>query len=292
MDKARELFDTMPERDVVSWTAMIAGYTQNGSAGKALETFKKMQLAGVKPDSAAFASIFTACAKLGVLEVGYAQNGLCRDALNVFELMKHSGTYPDIVSFACVPCACSHAGLVDEGCTYFNHMSNPYCIMPTIGHYVCIVDLLARAGYLEDTLNFIIKMPVKPVVVVWMCFLGACRSHMNIGLGVFTATSLFDLDPNNAATYVLLSNIYAELGMGDEVQNVRRLMKDRGIKKIPGRSWIDGHKVVHAFSVGDLSHPQTQDIYEKMEKMAWETKPTDYFPDSRQLLDAMEEKEK
>ncbi|XP_057837804.1 pentatricopeptide repeat-containing protein At3g09040, mitochondrial-like [Cryptomeria japonica] len=310
-DKAHELFDSMPQRDVISWNTMIAGYAQNGFVEKALETLKQMQFVGLNPDSTTFASILPACAKMGAIKQGlnihqsimvggflsdiivgnalidmyakcgsidkahklfdkmpqrdvvtwnavisgYAQNGFCKDALKIFELMKHSGTYPNIVSFACVLCACSHAGLVDEGCAYFNHMSNPYCITPTVDHYVCMVDLLGRAGYLEETLRFIIKMPVKSVVIVWMCFLGACRSHMNIGLGMFTATLLFDLDPKNAATYVLLSNIYAEMGRWGEVQMVRRLMKDRGIKKIPGCSWIESHKVVHAFCVGERSHP-------------------------------------
>ncbi|XP_057850517.2 pentatricopeptide repeat-containing protein At3g24000, mitochondrial-like [Cryptomeria japonica] len=348
IDKARELFNSMPQRNVVSWTAMIAGYAQNGFVEKALKTFQQMQLAGVKPDSTTFVSILPACAKMGALEqgmdihqsimeggflsdiivgnalvdmyakcgsidkarelfdrmpqrdvilwnsmiAGHAQNGFCKDALNIFELMKHSGIYPDIVSFACVLCACSHAGLVDEGCTYFNHMSNLYCITPTVDHYVCMVDLLARAGYLEDTLNFIIKMPAKPVAVVWMCFLGACRSHMNIGLGVYTAMLLFDLDPKNAATYVLLSNIYAEVGRWGEAQMVRRLMKDRGINKIPGCSWIEANKMVHAFCVGDRSHPQTKEIYAKLEKLSWEMKAAGYFPDSSHLPNDVEEEEK
>lgn len=323
MDKAGKLFDKMPQRDVFSWTAMIAGYTQNGFFEKALETFKQMRLAGVKPNSATFASVLPACAKMGALEqgihihqsimeggllsdiilgnalvdmyakcgsidkacelfhqmprknvaswnamiAGYAQNGFCEDALKIFQLIKKSGTYPDIVSFVCVLHACSHAGLVDEGCTYFNHMSSHYCITPRIDHCVCMVDLLARAGYLENTLNFIIKMPVKPVADVWLCFLGGCRSHMNIGLGVFTATILFDLDPENTATYVLLSNVYAEMGRWDDVYMVRRLMKDRGIKKIPGCSWVEGRKMIHSFCIGERSHPRMQEIYVKLEKL-------------------------
>ncbi|XP_057845150.2 pentatricopeptide repeat-containing protein At3g12770-like [Cryptomeria japonica] len=348
IDKALELFERMPQRNVVSWNAMIAGYTQNGFVEKALETFKQMPLSGVKPNSTSFASILPACAKMGALSqgmgihhsimeggflsdvtvgnalvdmyakcgsidkarvlfdrvpqrnvvswnamiTGYAQNGFCKDALNIFELMKHSGTYPDIVSFACILWACSHAGLVDEGCTYFNHMSNSYCITPTADHYICMVDLLARAGYLEDTLNFIIKMPLKPVVLVWMCFLGACRSHMNIGLGVFTAMLLFDLDPKNSATYVILSNIYAEVGRWGEFQMVRSLMKDRGIKKTPGCSWIESYKMVHAFCAGDRSHPQTGEIYATLEKLACEMKAAGYIPDSRQLLSDVEDEEK
>ncbi|XP_057862808.2 pentatricopeptide repeat-containing protein At3g12770-like [Cryptomeria japonica] len=346
--KAHELFCKMSQRNVISWNAMIAGYAQNGLVEKALETFKQMPSEDVKPDSTTFVSILPACAKMGALEqgidihqsiiesgflsdvvvasalvdmyakcgsihkarelfdkipqrnviswnamiAGYAHNGFCLEALDLFELMKHSPTYPDIISFACVLFACSHGGLVDRGCTYFNVMSNHYYITPTVDHYVCIVDLLARAGYLEDTLKFIFKMPVKPVVVVWTCFLGACRSHMNIGLGVFTATLLFDLDPKNAATYVLLSNMYAEVGRWGEVQMIRRLMKDRGIGKMPGCSWIECHKMVHAFCVGDRSHPQTQEIYAKLEELSWEMKLAGYFPDSRLSLNDVEVEEK
>ncbi|XP_057814057.1 pentatricopeptide repeat-containing protein At3g09040, mitochondrial-like [Cryptomeria japonica] len=271
---AYELFEKLPQRNVISWNAMISGYAQNGFAEKALETFKQMQFEGVNPDSTTLASILPACAKMGALKqgkiihqiiieigflsdvvivsalidmyakcgsidmaremfekmpqrnviswnvmiAGYAQNGFCKDALKLFELMKHSGTYPDHVSFTCVLLACSHVGLVEEGCKYFNAMGDSYCITPTINHYMCVVDLLGRAGYLEETLNFIIKMPVKPMVVVWTCLLGACRAHKNIGLGVFAATLLFELDPKNAGIYVLLSNIYADAKRRHEVQ--------------------------------------------------------------------------
>ncbi|XP_057830909.2 pentatricopeptide repeat-containing protein At1g11290, chloroplastic [Cryptomeria japonica] len=427
--KAHQLFDKMTERDVVSWNAMIAGYAQNRFYEKALETYKKMQLAGVKSVSSTFASILPACAKIGDLQQGidihksiiesgfssdvvvanalvdmyakcgryaqnglvekalktfnqmqlagikpmsttfasiipvcgkigaleqgmyihqsiiksgflsdivvasalvdmyakgknihkardlfnkmpqknvvswtamvaayaqngYAQNGFCKDALRVFELMKHSGTNPDHVSFASVLLACSYVGLVDEGCKYFSDMNNSYCIIPIIDHFVCMIDLLGRAGYLEETLNFIIKMPIQPVVVVWTCLLGACRPHKNIRLGVFTATILFELDPNNAATYVLLSNIYADMGRWAEVQRVRRLMNDRGIQKTPGCSWIEGHKKVHAFFVGDRSHPQAHDIYAKLEELSWEMKAAGYLPDSTHALNDVEVEEK
>ncbi|XP_057873711.1 pentatricopeptide repeat-containing protein At3g24000, mitochondrial [Cryptomeria japonica] len=346
--KARELFDKMLERDVVSWTAMIAGYAQNGFNEKALETFKQMQLAGVKPNPTTFASILPACAKMGALEqgmdihqsiiesgfysnvvvasavvdmyakcgsihkarelfdeipqrnviswnaliAGYAQNGFCSDALKIFELIKHSGTNPNDVTFACVLLACTYAGLVEEGCKYFNGMSEFHCIMPTIDHYVCMADLLGRAGYLEETFNFIIKMPVKPEVVVWTCLLDACRPHNNIRLGAFAAKLLFEMYPDNAATYVLLSNMYVEVGRWGDAQIVRSLMKDRGIKKIPGCSWIEDHKMIHVFCAGDRSHPQTQEIYEKLESLSWEMKVAGYFPDSTHVLNDVEEEEK
>ncbi|KAH9317982.1 hypothetical protein KI387_019751, partial [Taxus chinensis] len=239
--KARRLFDKMHDRNVVSWTTMIAGY---------------------------------------------ALHGYGWDALKLFELMKHSGTNPNHVSFVCVLYACSHAGLVEEGCKYFCH------ITPKMDHYACMVDLLGRAGHLEEALNFIIKMPIIPDEVVWMCLFAACRSRKNIWLGEFVATLVFELDPKCASPYILLSNIYADVGRWDGVQKVRKMMKDKGIKKVPGFSWIEVHKMVHTFCVGDRSHPQTQGIYAMLENLSWEVKAAGYIPNTRLALNNVEELEK
>ncbi|XP_059067641.1 pentatricopeptide repeat-containing protein At5g13270, chloroplastic [Cryptomeria japonica] len=225
-DEASKLFREMSGRNVVSWTAMITGYVQNGLVGKALEMFKQMQLSGKKPNATTLASILPACAQTGALGQGMEINqkiiesGFLSDAVIANALM-------DI-----------HAGLVDNGCNYFKSVSDFYCITPTMEHYVCVVDLLARAGHLDEALNFTIKMPVKPNVTVWKCLLSTCRSHRNIRLGKLVATLLIELDPTNAAPYVLLSNLYATAGMWTEVQKLRQLMKYRRIKKIPGCSWI------------------------------------------------------
>ncbi|XP_057863564.2 pentatricopeptide repeat-containing protein At4g21065 [Cryptomeria japonica] len=241
IQKARQLFEKMYDRNVISWTTMIAGY---------------------------------------------ALHGYGKDSLELFELMKHSGIDPNHVSFVCVLYACNHAGLVDEGCKYFNH------IIPNLDHYACMVDLLGRAGYLEEALNFIIKMPVKPDDVVWMGLFAACKSSKNLWLAEFVAEFVFELDPKSASPYVLLSNIYADLGRWDGVQKVRKTMKDRGIKKIPGYSWIEVCKMVHTFCVGDRSHPQTQEIYAVLETLSWEMKEAGYIPDTRPLLNDVDEVEK
>ncbi|XP_057866832.2 pentatricopeptide repeat-containing protein At3g26782, mitochondrial-like [Cryptomeria japonica] len=348
MQKACQLFNKMPQQDVISLTAIAAGYVQNGLVEKAVDIFKQMQLAGVKPDSSMFASILPAFAKLGALErgmeihqkiiesmflsdivvvnalidmyakcgsiqkardlfdnidhpdvaswnamiSGYAMHGYSEDASKLFELMRRSGVELDHVSFVGILFACSHAGLVDEGCTYFNHMRYTYCILPSMDHYVCMVDLLGRADYLEEALNFTIKMPIKPDPVVWVCLLGACRSHKNLGLGEFVAILLLELDLKNAAPYVLLSNIYAEVGRWADVQKVRKLMKNTGNKKTPGCSWIEVHKTINVFSVGDKSHPQIQEIYAKLEKLSWEMKAAGYVMDTRPVLNDVEDEEK
>ncbi|XP_057869035.2 pentatricopeptide repeat-containing protein At4g21065 isoform X1 [Cryptomeria japonica] len=258
--------------------ALIYMYAKCGNIFKARELFDNMSQSDVVSWNA-------------MIE-GYAMNGYIKDALKLFELMKHSGTKPDRVSFLCVLFACSHAGIVHHGCEYFNCMSDSYSTMPTVDHYVCMVDLLARAGYLDETLNFIIKMPIKTDVVVWMCLLGACRSQKNTSLGEFVATRLFELDPQNVAPYVLLSNIYAETGRWGDAQKLRKIMKDKGMKKVPGCSWIEVHRLVHAFCVGDRSHPQSEEIYAELEKLSWEMKAGGYLSDTKPVLSDVEEEEK
>ncbi|XP_057842694.2 pentatricopeptide repeat-containing protein At2g13600-like isoform X2 [Cryptomeria japonica] len=181
-------------------------YGKCGSIQKVRELFDKMQHPGA--------------VSWNVMIAGYAMHGYNKHGLNLFEQMNYFGTKPDPVSFICVLFACSHAGLVDDGCKYFNGMSTFYSIIPRMDHYVCMVDLLGRAGYLVEAFYFVIKMPLKLDMVVWMCLLGACRSHKNIGLGEFVARLLFELDTKNAAPYVLLSNISAEADRWDDVHKV------------------------------------------------------------------------
>ncbi|XP_057864660.2 pentatricopeptide repeat-containing protein At1g08070, chloroplastic-like [Cryptomeria japonica] len=244
IDKARKLFDRIPQRNAFLWTAMIAGDAHNGFAEKASETFKQMQLDGIKPDTTTFASILPACAKMGALVWDmYAKCGDIDKARELFDRMPQR----DIVSW--------------------NSLISGY----------------AQNGFVENALEIFKQMQLAAVKPDSTTF---------ASLGVFTALLILDLDPNNATTYVLLSNIYAEVGRRGEVETVRRLMKDRGVTKIPGCSWIEGHKMVHAFCVGDRSHPQTPEIYAELEKLALEMKAAGYFPDSRHLSNDVEEEEK
>eukprot|EP01018_Ginkgo_biloba_P006326 Gb_17177 [translate_table: standard] len=247
IEKARNLFDQMHQRNDGSWAAMIAGYALHG------------------------------CGK---------------EALKLFEQMQHSGVKPNHVTFICVLSACSHAGLVDEGVHYFDCMSQYYHITPAMEHYGCMVDLLGRSGRLDEAEDFINKMPIKPDGTVWRCLLSACRIHNNVELGERVAETLFELDPQNAAPYVLLSNIYAAAGRWDDAENVRRMMKDRRVKKMPGSSWIEVNKQVHSFFSGDKSHPQTQKIYAKLDRLSTQLKAAGYVPDTRFVLSDVEDNQK
>eukprot|EP01018_Ginkgo_biloba_P003261 Gb_27381 [translate_table: standard] len=266
------------QSDVFVGSALVDMYAKCGSIEKARDIFDKMHQQ----------NRISWTAMIG----GYAMHGYGKEALQLFEQLQYSGINPDHVTLVCVLSACCHAGLVSEGWQYFDNMNKNYHITPAIEHYVCMVDLLGRAGRLDEAQDFIGKMPIKPDATVWKCLLGACRIHNNVELAECVAERLFELDPKNAAPYVLLSNIYAAAGRWDDIENVRRMMRDRRVKKTPGCSWIEVNKQMHAFLVGDKSHPQTEKIYAKLERLSRQMKAVGYLPDTRFVLRDVEEQQK
>ncbi|XP_057832678.2 pentatricopeptide repeat-containing protein At4g02750 isoform X2 [Cryptomeria japonica] len=306
IEEALQLFQSMPDCNVISWNAMISGYAQNGHGEEALELFRQMQLAEVKPDSDTFVVVLPACctfasleegkevhgvlikngfeidvlvgntlvgmyAKCGSIEdahkmfdkmlqrdavswsaiiVGCAMHGCAKEALELFENMQLSGINPNHVTFIGVLSACCHSGLVDHGWQCFNSMSQIYHITPTMEHYGCMIDLLGRAGRLDEAQILINKMAIKPDADMWGSLLSACKIHTNIELAEWAAKELFELDPQNPATFVILFNIYAEVGRWVDMERVQKMMKDKKVKKKPGCSWIVVDKKTHAFLVG------------------------------------------
>eukprot|EP01018_Ginkgo_biloba_P012622 Gb_01176 [translate_table: standard] len=150
-----------------------------------------------------------------------------------------------------------------------------------------MVDLLGRAGHLDEAENFIKKMPLEPDTGVWGALLGACRIYCNMELAERVSKHLLELEPNNAGNYVLLSNICAADGRWEDVKKVRAMLKDRGLKKSPGWSWIEIKNRVHAFLAGDRSHPQSEKIYAVLENLAGKMEEAGYVPNPEEL----EEKE-
>lgn len=169
----------------------------------------------------------------------YAHHGKGLEALQLFDLMKKSGILPDAVTFVGVLSACSHTGLVEEGYFHLNSMIRDYGIEPGHKHYACMVDLLGRAGRLEEAERFIVSMPIKPDILVWETLLAACKVHGNHELGKVAAEKIMELQPSDAGAYISLSNICAEAGEWEHVLKIRGSMKETGVtKKEPGWSFI------------------------------------------------------
>ncbi|GJN16967.1 hypothetical protein PR202_gb03999 [Eleusine coracana subsp. coracana] len=335
---ARQVFDEMPTRDVVTWTSLVTGLARAGAHATAAGVYRDMVSALVHPDHFAVAAALSACAgstaldlgrsvhasavrrgldaflsvgnslvsmyaKTGSLRdaravfdaaaparrctvtwtaliVGYAQNGRGRRALRAYDEMLRAGLRPDYVTFIGVLFACSHAGLVDAGRAHFRSMSADYGVEPGPDHYACMVDLLGRAGRLEEAMDLLSSSATELDATVWKAVLAACRVHRNAELAERAAEVVWRLDPADAVPYVMLSNLYSRARRWADVARVRSLMKARGVAKEPGRSWVGVNGVTHVFHVEDRGHPRAAEIYEKVEEMTGRIREHGYVPDT------------
>ncbi|KAJ4706548.1 Pentatricopeptide repeat-containing protein [Melia azedarach] len=245
-------------------SALVDMYAKCGSIIKAETIFERIS----NPDTVSWTAMIS----------GYAQHGLSENALQLFRRMEQLGVKPNSVTLLCVLFACSHGGLVDDGLYYFQLMEEKYCLVPAMEHYACIVDLFGRVGRLDDAMEFIRKMPIEPNEMVWQTLLAACRIHGNAELGEIAAQKVLSVRPDSA-TYVLLSNMYIETGSYEYGLTLREVMKEQGVKKEAGYSWISIKGRVHKFYASDQQHPQKDEIYSKLEELGGKIKSMGYVPD-------------
>ncbi|KAK8606927.1 hypothetical protein V6N13_052679 [Hibiscus sabdariffa] len=221
---------------------------------------------------------------LNSMIAGYAQHGIGTESLNLFEHMLEKTISPTSITFISVLSACAHTGKVEEGQKYFNIMKEKFGIEPEVEHYSCMIDLLGRAGKLHEAEKLIKSMPVNPGSIGWAALLGASKIHGNMELASKAAHKLLQLEPSNAVPYVMLANMYASSGKWEEAAMVRKLMRDRGVRKKPGCSWIEVNKRIHVFVAEDISHPMIKEIYKYLEEMGRKIKLAGYVSDLRWSL--------
>ena len=220
----------------------------------------------------------------------YADHGCGKEAIRLFNEMRKSGFKPDDVTYVGLISACSHAGLVEEGLKYFDELVEDGSVLVREDHYACLVDLCGRAGRLKEAVDFIERLETKPSARVWGALLAGCNVHANAKIGKLAAKKLLEVEPENAGTYMLLSNIYASTGKWKEASRVRLKIKDKGLKKQPGCSWIEVRNRVHAFVVGDKSHSQSKLIYSLIRDLHSKMKKVGYEPNNVFLSDEYEDR--
>ncbi|GMN46268.1 hypothetical protein TIFTF001_015450 [Ficus carica] len=258
--------------------ALLVMYSKCGSIEEAYNVFKEIEEKDI--------------VSWNTMIAGYARHGFGKEALTVFESMKAMGIIPDDVTMVGVLSACSHTGLVERGRRYFYSMNQDYGITPNSKHYTCMIDLLGRAGRLNEAQDLMRNMPFEPDAATWGAILGASRIHGNTELGEKAAKIIFELEPENAGMYVLLSNLYAASGRWSDVRKMRLKMRDTGVKKVPGYSWVEVQNKVHTFSVGDSVHPEKDRIYAFLEELDLKMKREGYVSSTKLVLHDVEEEEK
>ncbi|KFK33747.1 hypothetical protein AALP_AA5G054800 [Arabis alpina] len=240
------------ESDVYVGTTLVDMYAKCGWIEMAMEVFEKLTRRNV----------FSWAALIG----GYAAYGYAREAITCLERMEREDDIkPDSVVLLAVLAACAHGGLLQEGRSMLDTMEARYGITPKHEHYSCIVDLMCRAGRLDDAVGVIEKMPMKPLASVWGALLNGCRTHKNVELGELAVKNLLELEKGNSdeeeAALVQLSNIYLVVERNAEASKIRQMIGQRGIRKAPGCSVLEVDGNVTKFVSGDVSHPNLQKIH-------------------------------
>ncbi|EPS64446.1 hypothetical protein M569_10333, partial [Genlisea aurea] len=318
---AEKGFNHLRQPDLVLWNSMIGGYVQNGDNESAIHLYCRMQIEGIAPNELTVASVLKACSGLSALEQGkqmhshvvkngfalevpvgsalstmYAkcgspedgnavfrrmpardvvswnamisalsQNGRGGEALDLFDEMLSEGTKPDHVTFVNILSACSHMGSVDRGKEYFDRMSSEFGLVPGVEHRACMVDILGRAGKLQEARDFIESAAENAEKddrghCLWRILLSACRNHRSYELGAYAGEKLMETGSRDSSAYVMLSSVYSAMGRAEDVERVMRRMSEMGVGKEPGCSWIEVKNQVHVFVVGDLLHPAIDTI--------------------------------
>ncbi|KAI5650128.1 hypothetical protein M9H77_36133 [Catharanthus roseus] len=339
---ALSVFSLMIEKDIFSWNSIICVHEQCGEHEKTLRLFRRMLCANAQPDLVTIASVLPACARLAqlmlgrkihghmivnglgkdgldgefddipisnavmdmyakcgslrearlvfdkmtcrdvaswnIMIMGYGMHGFGNEALDMFYSMSKVELMPDEVTFVGVLSACSHAGFVRQGHELFMQMLPKYKILPTIEHYTCVIDMLGRAGRLDEAYGLLSTMPQEANPVVWRAFLAGSRVHGNSDFAEIAAQKVFELEPEHCGSYVMLSNVYGAFGRYEEVVGVRHTMREQDVKKTPGCSWIELSNGVHVFVTLDRNHPEELQIYAVLKSLAPCLHEHDYKP--------------
>lgn len=206
-------------------SALIDLYCKYGSIRQAMAIFDEMPA----KDLICWSSMIN----------GYGINGYGSEALETFSNMLNSGILPNDVVFVSVLSACSHCGLDDEGWDWFYAMEEKFCITPKLAHYACMVDMLSRRGYVKEALEFVNKLPIEPDIRIWGALLAGCRKNSDsTEVAEVAVHRLISLDPENTSYHVFLSNLYAEQNRWEDVDRLRNLVEEKGLKKDAGCSVV------------------------------------------------------
>ncbi|XP_009777765.1 pentatricopeptide repeat-containing protein At5g42450, mitochondrial-like [Nicotiana tabacum] len=238
LEDSFRVFNRLPERNVVTWNALICAHAQNGRGKVAIELFQKMKDMGIKPNSVTL---------LGLL------------------------------------LACSHVGLVDEAYSYFEQARIQDASLLKSEHYACMVDILSRSGRFQQAEKFIHELPFDPGIGFWKALLGGCQIHSNTKLGEYAAQKVLALEPRDVSSYVMLSNAHSAAGRWQSVSVVRNEMKVKGLKTVPGCSWVEIKCKIHVFVTGDNRYTRKPEIYELLDYFlmhAMKSQETDFFHES------------
>lgn len=262
------------DQNVYVGTALVDAYSKSGAINYAENVFTSTP----EKNSVTYTTMIS----------GYGQHGMVDKALILFHSMKRSGYKPDAVTFVAILSACGYTGMADEGLKIFESMEKVHKIKPSVEHYCCVTDMLGREGRVVEAYEFVKGLGEDGnVLEIWGSLLGACRNHGYFELGKVIAKKLLSMESQKgrAGYHVLLSNMYAEEGEWENVDKVRIQMKEKGLQKETGCSWVEASGFVNCFVSKDEKHSQSAEIYNILDRLTMEMKNEGYKPCYNTKLD-------
>ncbi|XP_062021556.1 pentatricopeptide repeat-containing protein At4g32450, mitochondrial [Rosa rugosa] len=256
-EKMRLLFPL----EVSTYNRILEMYSKCGSMENALMVFNDMPKRNMT--------------SWDIMITWLARNGHGEDAIDLFTQFKKAGLKPDSQMFIGVFHACSVVGDADEGLLHFESMSKDYGIVPTMDHYVSVVDMLGSIGLLDEALEFIEKMPLEPNVDVWKTLMHFCRVHGYLELGDRCAELVDQLDP---------SCLNEQSKAGLVPVNESDLVKEKEKKQLAAKNLLEIRSRVHEYRAGDRSHPDNEKFYTLLRGLREQMKEAGYIPETRFVL--------
>ncbi|XP_024521457.1 pentatricopeptide repeat-containing protein At3g24000, mitochondrial [Selaginella moellendorffii] len=227
------------------------------------------------------------------LIVAYAHNGHALEALSSLQEMLLQGFDPDSGTSVSILYGLSHAGLLERGVEHFRSSIQDHGLEPSSGQLKCLVDLLARKGFLDAAEELILASPAcQADTIAWMTLLAACKSYGDPQRGIRCAERVFELEPQHSGSFVVLANLYASVGRWSDASRIRKMMERMSVKKEPGCSWIELSGSVHEFISGESKHPKIREICEELEKLTLRMREAGYVPDTTNVVHDVEEGDK
>ncbi|KAF7829009.1 pentatricopeptide repeat-containing protein [Senna tora] len=309
VDEAIQIFYTMLRNDVISppddatLVTVLPAFAQAADIQAGFWIHSYIVKSGMKLDAALGSGLISLYSNCGYINIAralfdqisdrnifvwnaiircYGMHGFAQEALSMFKQLVEDGMRPDGVIFMCLLSACSHAGMLEEGWDLFQTMET-YGVQKSEAHYACAVDLLGRAGHLDKAVEVIKSMPIQPDKSVYGALLGACRIHKHMELAELAAEKLFVLDPNNAGRYVILAQMYEDAGRWKDAARVRKVIREKEIRKPIGYSSVELESGYTKFGVNDETHPFTSQIFEillSLDRIMGQEEPSGYLPSS------------
>ncbi|KAH6819877.1 hypothetical protein C2S53_012838 [Perilla frutescens var. hirtella] len=213
------------ESDVAVVCALIDAYSRSGEVDFSRQIFTQLP----SPNVICFTSVISALAR----------NGMGNECLEILNAMIQNGLKPDKVTFLSVLVGCNHSGLVEEGRSVFYSMQTHHGLDPERQHYSCMVDLLGRAGLLDEAIEILRDTPWQDDFVIWTSVLRSCRVHQNKQIGNRAAEMLIDLEPENPSSWLQASYFYSDIEDFETMKQYREIAVARKVRREIGLSMIE-----------------------------------------------------